>query len=255
MSRSRNNVSKALIAIKEGILGIMNETEFRTYLKRNRRKASAIEQIVSFVFAFEAYLHDFYPDKKIEHTSIESLESYVSWIESETGESASKALWGLRYYFDYIGNPELSELSGDLRSERIKRKTFYVRNFRGINPDEIAKLEAVYIENIDQMLDAGRTPKLRQALAEQTGLPIEVLLEYVTLSDLARLGAVRSVRARLYYDAGLRPEIIATWEPEDLHAMLKEFVSRTHFDGIAPLPKEVCNLVENARSLPKLVQY
>ncbi len=105
------------------------------------------------------------------------------------------------------------------------------------------------------MVDAGRTPRLRQALAEQTGLPMEVILEYVTLSDLARLGAVRSVRARLYYDAGLTPETIATWEPEELHAMLVEFVNRTGFDGIAPLPKEVRNLVADARSLPKIVQY
>ena len=233
----------------------MNETEFRAYLKRIRRKASAIEQIVSYVLAFEGFLQENYPDNKFEQITAESLESYVSWIESEPGESASKALWALRYYFDFIGNQELSDLAGDLRSERIKRKPFYVRNFRGINPDDIAKLEAEYIENTDQMLDAGRTPKLRQALAEQTGLPAEVLLEYVTLSDLSRLGAVRSVRARLYYEAGLTPEIIATWEPEDLHAMLKEFVSRTQFDGIAPLPKEVRNLVADARSLPKLVQY
>ena len=252
---SRNDTAQALTAIKEGILDNMKENEFRAYLKRNRRKASAIDQIVSFVLAFEKYLQDYYPDKEIEQISVESLESYVSWIESEPGESASKALWALRYYFDFIANQDLSDLAGDLRSERIKRKSFYVRNFRGVNLDEIAKLEAVYIENTDQMLDAGRTPKLRQALSEQTSLPVEVLLEYVTLSDLARLGAVRSVRARLYYDAGLTPEIIATWEPEDLHAMLKEFVRRTQFDGIAPLPKEVHNLVDDARSLPKLVQY
>ena len=37
--------------------------------------------------------------------------------------------------------------------------------------------------------------------------------------------------------------------------MLIEFVNRTGFDGIAPLPKEVRNLVEEARHLPMLVQY
>lgn len=233
----------------------MNEIEFHAFLKRNRRKASAIEQIVSFALAFEVYLAEHYPEKNIEQTTIESLESYVSWIESEPGESASKPLWALRYFFDFIENQELSDLAGDLRSERIKRKPFYVRNFRGVNPEDIAKLEAQYIENIDQMLDAGRTPRLRQALADQTGLSLDVLLEYVTLSDLARLGAVRSVRARLYNDAGLTPEIIATWDPEELHAMLVEFTNLTKFDGIAPLPKEVRNLVADARSLPKLVQY
>ena len=105
------------------------------------------------------------------------------------------------------------------------------------------------------MVEAGRTSGLRQALAEQTGLPVDVIMEYVTLSDLARLGAVRSVRARLYYDAGLTPTIIASWEPEDLRLMLMDFVKRTGFDGIAPLPKEVQNLVSDARKLPEIVLY
>jgi hypothetical protein len=233
----------------------MNETEFHKFLKRQRRKESAIQQIIGYVTAFETFLETHYLHKDISRTTVESLESYVSWIESETGESASKPLWALRYYFDFIENPALSKLAGNLRAERIKRKPFPVRDFRGVNPDDIARLEALYIENVDQMVDAGRTPRLRQALAEQSGLPLEVILEYVTLSDLARLNSVRSVRARLYYEAGLTPEIIATWEPEDLHLMLKEFVTNSGFDGIAPLPKEVHNLVLDARSLPKVVQY
>jgi hypothetical protein len=96
---------------------------------------------------------------------------------------------------------------------------------------------------------------MREALAVQTGIPLDGILELVTLSDLSRLGAVRRVRARLYFDAGLTPEIIATWEPAALHAMLAEFVERTHFDGIPPQPKEVENLVKDARKLPKIVDY
>ena len=233
----------------------MNETEFQAFLKHNRRKASAIEQIVSFVLAFEVYLAEHYPEKNIEQTTVESLESYVSWIESETGESASKPLWALRYFFDFIENEALSNLAGELRQERIKRKPFMIKKFRGVNPEYIAKLDALYIENIDQMLDAGRTPRLRQELAAQTGLPLDAILEFVKLSDLARIRAVRSVRARLYHDAGLTPEIIATWEPEDLRAMLVAWVEETGFNGIAPLPKEARNLVREARRLPKIVQY
>lgn len=233
----------------------MNEPEFREFLKRKRRKASAIEQIVPFVAAFEDYLGNFYAGKTIEETTLESLESYVSWLESETSESASKPLWALRYYFDFIENKELSDLAGELRSERVKRKPFMIKNFRGVNPEHIAKLDALYIENRDQMLDAGRKPHLREELAAQTGIPLEGILELVTLSDLARLGGVRRVRARLYHDAGLTPEIIATWEPEALHAMLVDFVERTNFDGIAPQPKEIENLLRDARKLPQIVDY
>jgi len=233
----------------------MNETGFRNFLKQNKRKDSAIDQILKFVQAFEVFYQANYCNQAIDQTNAEALESYVSWLESETGESASKPLWALRYYFDFIGNRELSDLAGDLRAERIKRKPFLVVNFHGVNPDYVAKLEAQSVENIDQMLDAGRTPALRQKLAEQTGIPLDAILELVTLSDLARLGGVRSVRARLYHDAGLTTENLATWEPEALRTMLVEWVEKTNFQGIAPLPKEVQHLVADARRLPKLVIF
>ena len=233
----------------------MDQVEFRTFLKRSRRKDSAIEQITTLVSAFETYLREHYPGKHLDQTTAESLESYVSWLESETGESASKPLWALRYYFDFVENADLSLLSGEMRAGRIKRKPFYIKNFRGVNQDHIARLEAIFIENIDQMLDEGRTPALRQVLSKRTGILHEDILELVKLSDLSRLGAVRSVRARLYHDAGLTPEIIAAWEPDDLHAMLVEWVEETGFDGIPPFPKEVQHLVADARKLPPLVQY
>lgn len=233
----------------------MNEADFRAFLKRNRRKKSAIEQIVQFVTAYETYFVSRYPGKQIDQTTIESLESYVSWLESESGSKASKPLWGLRYYFDFIENKELSDLAGQMRSERIKRKPFMIKSFRGVNPEHIERLLALYIENIDQMLDEARTSKLRQNLAKRTGIPPEGILELVKLCDLARLGGVRTVRARLYHDAGLTPAIIATWDPDELCAMLVLWVDKTDFDGIAPQLKEVQHLVNNAKTLPLLVQY
>jgi hypothetical protein len=233
----------------------MNEPEFRLFLKRNKRKATAIDQIIGFVNQYEAFFLEHYPGKNIDHTTPESLESYVSWSESETGESAAKPLWALRYYFDFIEEQELSDLAGELRSERVKKKPFPIKNFRGVNPEHIARLETLFIENADQLLDAARTPKLRQELAQKTGIPLEGIVELVKLCDLARLGAVRNVRARLYHDAGLTPEIIATWEPEDLRAILVRWVAENNFDGIAPTPKEVAHLVSDARRLPKLVTW
>jgi hypothetical protein len=37
--------------------------------------------------------------------------------------------------------------------------------------------------------------------------------------------------------------------------MLIDFVERTAFDGIAPLPKEAASAVATAQSLPKVVEY
>jgi len=233
----------------------MNESAFRAFLKQQRRKDSAIEQIVHFVIDYETHYLLFYPGTSIDQTTTESLESYVSWLESETEQKASKPLWGLRYYFDFIENKELSDLAGEMRVERIKRKPFFIKKIRGVKQEYIAKLDALYIENIDQVLDEARTPKLRQELSKKAGIPLDAVLEFVKLSDLTRLRAVRSVRARLYHDAGLTPEIIAAWEPDELRTMLVDWVEKTGFDGIAPLPKEVQNLVKQARQLPKIVIY
>jgi hypothetical protein len=78
----------------------------------------------------------------------------------------------------------------------------------------------------------------------------------VKLSDLSRLGAIKSVRARLYYEAGLdTPEKFTEWEPQALRQMLVAFVEETGFEGIAPLPKEVQNAIATARQLGKIVRY
>jgi hypothetical protein len=48
---------------------------------------------------------------------------------------------------------------------------------------------------------------------------------------------------------------MADWDPEKLRHMLADFIERTGFDGIAPLPKEVTSTVATARHLPRIVEY
>ncbi|HEX6384507.1 MAG TPA: DUF4332 domain-containing protein [Anaerolineae bacterium] len=137
-----------------------------------------------------------------------------------------------------------------------QRRVFPLKEFRGVDLAHIDRLASAGIVNVDQMLMAGSTPEARQQLAAKTGVPLAAILELVKLSDLSRLGGLKSVRARLYYDAGADTvEKIACWEPEELQAMLAKFVVSTGFDGIAPLPIEVNNCVRNARRLPKVVHY
>ncbi len=233
----------------------MNETEFRQYLKRGGRAPNVAERCVRQVSAFEDYLHTHYPHASVETATPAMLENYVAWVEDKPKTSAKNHLWALRYYFDFNGNSEMKAHAGELRQARIKRKPFLLGKFRGMDKEHANKLAARGIKNVKQMLTAGRTPQQRQALAEQTGIPPEAVLEFVKLSDLARLGGVREVRARLYHDAGLLPENIGAWEPEELRTMLAAFVEQTGFDGIAPLPKEAQHLVNDARKLPKVVEY
>lgn len=136
-----------------------------------------------------------------------------------------------------------------------RRAPFKLHEFRGVDPEAIGKLAAYGIKTVEQMLAAARTKPQRTALATATAIPEPVIVELVQLSDLARLPGVKGIRARLYYDAGVRSvEQMATWAPEALRQMLIAFVEQTGFAGIPPLPKEVRSTIENAQHLPKVVE-
>lgn len=234
----------------------MHEEGFKKFLKRGGRSQSAMKRCIKHVVDFANYLQGHRNGKAVDEASREDLESYVEWVESEPKNSAKTHLWALSYYYDYVSNKELRKLASDLRQQRIKRKPFKLKKFRGVNPEYAERLAALGIENVEQMLNAGRTHVDRQKLSEKTGIPLEAILEFVKLSDLARIGAVRTVRARLYYDAGIDTvEKFSKWDPEKLREYLTEFVQRTGFKGIAPLPKEAKNAVKDAKKLPKVVEY
>jgi hypothetical protein len=137
-----------------------------------------------------------------------------------------------------------------------RHNPFKLKDFRGVNAEFITTLASWHIKDTEQMLTAGHTLGLRTMLAQETGIPENVILELVQLSDLARLPGVKGIRARLYHEAGVDSvEKMASWKPEALRKMITEYVERTGFDGIPPLPKEVMSTIENARKLPKVVEY
>jgi hypothetical protein len=144
----------------------------------------------------------------------------------------------------------------NLRQQRIKRKPFPMKKFRDVDQEYAEKLAEIGVKNVNQMLEAGRTPDSRKSLAGKTGIPLESILELVKLSDLSRIGAVKTIRARLYHDGGVDTvEKMAELEPEELRNLMIDFVERTGFDGIAPLPKEAEYTIESARKLPKIIEY
>jgi predicted flap endonuclease-1-like 5' DNA nuclease len=205
---------------------------------------------------FEAYLGQHRGGKSLDEAGAEDLEAFVAWIERQPRASAKTHLWALRYYFEYHGDEALAKLAATLRRERVKRAPFALAKFRGVDPAQAKRLAAAGIQNVEQMIEAGRTPDARQKLAGETDIPLATIVELVKLSDLARIPGIKSIRARLYYDAGVDTiEKLAAWDPEELRAKLIEFVERTGFDGIAPLPREAASAVAKAKELPKIVAY
>jgi predicted flap endonuclease-1-like 5' DNA nuclease len=152
----------------------------------------------------------------------------------------------------------LSGSASSLRGQRISsaKKSFALKDFREVNKKHVTALVKEGITNADQMLEKGKTPSSRQELSTTTGVPTEAILELVKLSDLSRIEGVKSIRARLYYDAGVDTlEKMAKWKPDRPLTHMQKYVKKTGFNGIPPLPKEVEHTIETARKLPKLVEY
>ncbi|MHA2407102.1 MAG: DUF4332 domain-containing protein [Candidatus Ranarchaeia archaeon] len=234
----------------------MDEDVFRKYLRKSGRSKNATNRVIILVNDFQDYLSKLTPSKGLDSAQPRDLEAFTSWVESEPKTSAKIHLWGIWYYYDFTSNPAMAKKAATLRQDRIKRKPLALKKFRGIDLNAVSKLEAKGITDVKQMLAAGDTPQKRETLAKQTNLPLETIVEFVKLSDLARIPGVKNIRARLYYDAGVDTlEKLAQWNPQEFREMLIQYVEKTQFNGIAPLPKEAQYTVNTAKSLPKRVTY
>lgn len=233
----------------------MNSEAFRAFLRRGGRSESATSRCVRATQEFAGYLQEQRGGRPLDQAGPEDLEAFVGWIEQEPKRSAKGHLWALRYYFQFSGQKEMERLASRLRRERIKTKPAALKDFPGVDPEDLAVLAAAGIRHAGHMMNAGRTPADRQALAEKTGVLLDTILELVKLSDLSRLRGVRGIRARLYVDAGIDTVAqMAEWEPEALRQTIVEFVERSGFEGVPTLPAEARATVAEARRLPQIIE-
>jgi hypothetical protein len=233
-----------------------NIEEFTRFLRRKGKKEHVVNGLIDHCLFFDNYLVE-QRGTNIDSANKDEMTMFVQELENRKMDYTN-ILRGIALYYEFQSREYLCRYAGSLREKRLSetRKIFKIRDFRGVNTDYVARLEAVGIQNTEQMLQAGRTPGDRQAISVRTGIPVEAILEFVKLSDISRLGAIKSIRARLYYDAGVdTPDKFAQWDPEELRTMLTAFVQHTGFDGIPPLPKEVQGAVRRAKEITKIVEY
>jgi hypothetical protein len=233
---------------------MIEEGEFARFLRRKGKKPHVVDGLVRQARESVAALTARSPGK-VTAISAQDLAQYAAALSSREMKSQMRAL-GL--YFSCAGADELADQARRLRAAEVAkgRRPFKLTGFRGVSRTITDKLAAVGVATVPEMLQAGKTPADRAALAEKTGIPVEKILELVKLCDLTRLGAVKCVRARLYYEAGLQtPHDFIGWEVEALRQKLIAFVTDSGFDGIAPLPKELANALEMAARLPVAVEY
>ncbi len=123
-------------------------------------------------------------------------------------------------------------------------------------PESRAKLLQRGIRNSDQLLEAARTPEERTALAEQTGITPEAILELANRADLARIRGIGQVYANLLEEAGVDTvKELAVRVPANLHATLAAVNVEKKLTGRAPTLPDVKKWVTQAKRLRKLLEY
>lgn len=245
-------------------MNMMAMDDFYNYLKRQRRKDDVAHRATQLVKAFIEFQfgRGYSPSQQATEAD---LDAFVEFVEREQANlpkyggissSANSFLWAIRYYFKFFENKEMERYASLLREERIKRTPFKLKDFRGVNPQTVAALKQAGINNINQMLRAGKTNALRLKLARKTGIPEAEILELTRLSDPARIPGIKGVRARLYVDAGINSvEKMANMQEEEILAVTTRFVEERGFEGIPPLPGEVRYSIVKAKALPQVVEY
>ncbi|MFW9853222.1 MAG: DUF4332 domain-containing protein, partial [Candidatus Thorarchaeota archaeon] len=188
---------------------------------------------------------------------ISDVDLYVEKIEKKQKASAKGFLYVLMNYFKFIDDEELLKHTANLREARTKktRRIFPLKDFYQVNREHVQKLANIGIKNVEQMLEAGKTIKQRKELAQQLAIPEKGILELVELSDITRIGYVKSKLAKLYHSAGFdTPTKIAKFTAEELYDHFKQYIEKSGWDGMVPNPSDLENNIKSAKKLEEFVE-
>lgn len=234
----------------------MDEEQFRLYLKRKGKKLNVIDRNVKSVKNFENFLKKT-RNNDLSTVSTADIKKYVELIEEKKKTSAKGSLYVLMNYFRFSQNNDLLTYTAQLREKRTKksRRVFPLKEFYQIDLSLVNKLAEIGIKNVEDMLEAGKTIKQRQKLAKQLETSEEAILKLVELSDITRIGYVKSKLAVLYHSAGFdTPTKIANYTAENLYKFFEEYIEQSGWDGMIPNPSDLENNIASAKKLREIVE-
>jgi hypothetical protein len=232
----------------------MDKKGFIQFLEKKKKSERTINNYTDFVQQYETYLFEHKNRKKMEQAGKKELHDFEKWGETNNIK-INRYLWGIKEYYDFISKGELKLEANAMVGERYFSQ-FKLKDFVGVKKSYIKALAKEEIKTAKEMLYAGLNKQKRKELSRNTGIPLEDVLELVKLSDQARIGGHKKVRARLYHEAGLDTiDKMAACDPTEMRQRLADFIQKTGFKGIPPTPGEAQNTVNMAKYIKRLVQY
>jgi predicted flap endonuclease-1-like 5' DNA nuclease len=132
----------------------------------------------------------------------------------------------------------------------------HINEIEGIGAAYSEKLAAAEIKTVEGLLQAAATSNGRKELEAKTGIGHQHLLRWVNQADLFRIQGVARQYAELLEAAGVDSvKELAQRRPDHLHAKLVEVNEKHHHVKAVPTAQQVKNWVEEAKALPRVVEY
>jgi predicted flap endonuclease-1-like 5' DNA nuclease len=126
----------------------------------------------------------------------------------------------------------------------------------GIGPAYAAKLSAAGIASTDALLERGATRKGREEIEASTGIAHKFILQWVNHVDLMRLKGVGSEYSDLLEAAGVdSPAELAHRNAANLATTMAETNAARNLVRRVPTEAEVAGWIEQAKSMPKIVEH
>ena len=131
-----------------------------------------------------------------------------------------------------------------------------IERIKGIGPLYSNKLADIGIETTEELLQIGSTPEGRKEIATKTAISKKLILEWVNLADLFRIKGIGEKYSDLLEEAGVDTVVeLSRRVPENLHTRLAAIKEDNKLVRRTPSIEEVTGWVEQAKKLPRKIEY
>ena len=131
-----------------------------------------------------------------------------------------------------------------------------IEKIEGIGDVYAAKLVEVGLKSVEQLLESSLTKKARAELAEKTGISEALILKWANHADLFRIKGVAGQYSELLEAAGVDTVVeLASRKPENLTKKMEEINEEKKLVRAVPYLKMVTKWVNQAKELPRMLEY
>lgn len=134
--------------------------------------------------------------------------------------------------------------------------SYKIIDVEGIGDVYAAKLTAIGINTVEELLEKGKKPAGRAELAEKTGISSKLILTWCNHADLMRVNGVGPQFSELLEAAGVDTvKEFRHRSAENLCAQMNEINEAKHLVSRVPAVAELQKMIDQAKELEPMMEY